>query len=89
MVINKEFKEISQSIDALSRLSRALLYLYNEIGTKDQKMFLIFAQGPLDEIKRICNELEFDNDQQEFTIDRDKQDELIKLLANPPEIEEL
>ena len=49
---------IAQTIEQLELMNRVLEHLRKEVLPKNVKMFALMAEGPLDEIQRLHDEIE-------------------------------
>jgi hypothetical protein len=56
--MTKDESIIAQTIEQLERMNRVLEHLRKEVLPKNAKMFALMAEGPLDEIQRLHDEIE-------------------------------
>jgi hypothetical protein len=48
---------LAQSVEQLERMNRVLEHLRNEVLPRNPRMFAVMAEGPLDEIQRLHDEI--------------------------------
>ncbi|HMO64663.1 MAG TPA: hypothetical protein PKE47_05475 [Verrucomicrobiota bacterium] len=48
---------LAQSVEQLERMNRVLEHLRNEVLPRNPRMFALLAEGPLDEIQRLHDEI--------------------------------
>ena len=56
--MSKEHAILSQTIEQLELMNRVLEHLRTEVLPRNAKMFALMAEGPLDEIQRLHDEIE-------------------------------
>ena len=56
--MTKDEAMIAQTIEQLELMNRVLEHLRKEVLPKNVKMFALMAEGPLDEIQRLHDEIE-------------------------------
>ena len=50
--------ELNQSLDQLNRMYRALAELRARLGTVNSTQFQLFAEGPVEEIRRLRQDID-------------------------------
>ena len=50
--------ELNQSLEQLNRMYRAVAELRSRLGSVNAPQFQLLAEGPVDEIRRLRNEIE-------------------------------
>jgi hypothetical protein len=56
--MTKDETILAQTIEQLELMNRVLEHLRTEVLPKNRKMFALMAEGPLDEIQRLHDEIE-------------------------------
>ena len=56
--MSKEHAILSQTIEQLELMNRVLEHLRTDVLPKNARMFALMAEGPLDEIQRLHDEIE-------------------------------
>ena len=49
---------LDQTVEQLERMNAALIALRRELLPRQPRKFAILAEGPLEEIRRLCDEIE-------------------------------
>ncbi len=57
-IMKKDEAILAQTIEQLELMNRILEHLRTEILPKNRKMFALMAEGPLDEMQRLHDEIE-------------------------------
>ena len=51
-------RELNQSLEQLNRMYRAVAELRSRLGSENSAQFQLFAKGPVEEIRRLRNEID-------------------------------
>ena len=58
MALNNRAAVLEQTVDQLERMNGALIELRRELLPREPRKFAILAEGPLEEIRRLRDEIE-------------------------------
>lgn len=56
--MSKETERLAQTIEMLELMNDALRHLRTEVLPKNPRMFVLMAEGPLDEMRRLQAQIE-------------------------------
>ncbi len=58
MPVNQTPSVLEQSVEQLERMNAALVALHRELLPREPRKFAILAEGPLEEIRRLRDEID-------------------------------